>query len=139
LGVVSDSERIRYFNGLHLMRDGFLALGYLYRGSRSRFPDLRRLQLRMSGFMVAYGVCAVLSASAYLTWHWPPLLAYFISDVPILALLAMAATWRQGETTPQRETAADRESTVWMQALAVVLPVSVVALASNIMGRRLRV
>ena len=47
LGVVSDVERIRYFNGLHLMRDGFLALGYLYRGSRSPFPDLRRLQLRM--------------------------------------------------------------------------------------------
>ena len=139
LGVVSDVERMRYFSGLHLMRDGFLALGYLYRGSRSPFPDLRRLQLRMSGFLVAYGVCAILSLQAYLYWHWSPLLAYLITDMPALGLLAMAATWRQRETMPQAEAAADRESTVWMQALAVVLPVSVVALASNIMGRRLRV
>src|SRR5262249_58471714 len=61
LGVVSDVERIRYFNGLHVLRDGFLAVGYLYRGSRSLFPDVRKLQFRMSGFLAAYGLCAVLS------------------------------------------------------------------------------
>ena len=139
LGVVSDLERIRYFNGMHLMRDGFLALGYLYRGSRSPFPDLRRLQLRMSGFLVAYGVCAILSLQAYLHWHLSPLLAYLITDMPALALLAMAARWKQEEAMPRREGAADRESTIWMQIVAVVLPISVVALASHIMGRRLRV
>ena len=139
LGVVSDVDRIRYFNGLHLLRDGFLAVGYLYRGSRSLFPDVRKLQFRMSGFLVAYGVCAVLSLHAYQYWHWSPLLAYVISDLPALALLAMAATWRQEEAMPRPEVANDRESTVWMQILAVVLPVSVVALASQIIGQRLRV
>jgi len=139
LGVVSDVERIRYFNGLHVLRDGFLAVGYLYRGSRSLFPDVRKLQFRMSGFLVAYGVCAVLSLHAYQYWHWSPLLAYVISDLPALAILAMAATWRQEEAMPRPEVANDRESTVWMQILAVVLPVSVVALASQIIGQRLRV
>ena len=139
LGVVSDVERIRYFNGLHVLRDGFLAVGYLYRGSRSLFPDVRRLQFRMSGFLVAYGVCAVLSLHAHQYWHWSPLLAYVISDLPALVLLAMAATWRQGEAMPRPGVAGDRESTVWMQILAVVLPVSVVALASQIIGQRLRV
>jgi len=139
LGVVSDVERIRYFNGLHLMRDGFLSLGYLYRGSRSSFPDLRRLQLRMSGFLAAYGVGAVLSLQAHQYWHWSPLLAYVITDVPALALLAMAATWKQGEAMPQPRAPADPEGTARMQILAVVLPVSVVALASQIMGQRLRV
>jgi PAS domain S-box-containing protein len=138
LSVSSDAERVRYYNGLHLMRDGFLALGYLYRGSRSASPDLRRLQFRMSGFLVAYGLSAVLAMHADQSWHWSPLLANAITDVPILALLAMAATWRQGEAVPRAEAPGDREGTLWMQMLALVLPVSVVALASYIMGRRLR-
>ena len=138
LGVASNFEQMRYFRGMHLMRDGFLALGYLYRGSRSAFPDLRRLHFRMSGFLLAYGLGAVLALHAVIYWHWSPMLAYLITDLPVLGLLLMAATWKQGDRRPREEDPADRQGVVWTQVLALVMPASVVALDSQITGRGLR-
>lgn len=137
LGVVSDFERMRYFRGMHFMRDGFLALGYVYRGLRSRSSDLRKLHFHMSVFLTAYGVTSVLAPYAHLSWHWSPLLAYLIADVPVLGLLAMAATWKQKNPIPE-PIGEDRDGIVWTQMLALVLPVSVLALASRISSQHMR-
>jgi PAS domain S-box-containing protein len=137
LAVASDVERLRYFRGLHLMRDGFLAVGYLYRGWRSSSSDLRKLHFQMSGFLIAYGLTAVLAIHAHMFWHWPVPLAYLMADVPLLGLLAMAATWRQQNAAPHTA-AVERKDMIWTQVLALILPASVVALASRASGQHLR-
>jgi PAS domain S-box-containing protein len=139
LRLDSDIERAHYINGMHLMRDGFLALGYLYRGWRSCFSDLRKLHFRMSGFLVAHGLSVVLASQMLIAWHRPPILAYLIMDLPPLALLVMAATWRQEGPVPQRKFPDMREGMVWTQVLPLALPASVVALAAKMTGERLRI
>src|SRR5260370_16879829 len=54
LQIHSDAQRIRYLIGMHLMRDSFLVLGYLYRGRQSRFSDVRRLFFQLAAFFVLY-------------------------------------------------------------------------------------
>lgn len=140
LHVLSDGQRTRYLTVLHLMRDGFLALGYVYRGSRSRFPDLRRLHFRMSGFLTAYGLSPALLSYAINSWHWPEVVGCFLADLPALFLLATAAGWQQSEETLRpAEEPHGHKGMLWTQVLALIMPVSVVALASRIPGPYIRV
>jgi PAS domain S-box-containing protein len=132
LKIPSDPERGRYLMIMHLTRDGFLALGYLYRGWRSSFPDLRRLHFRVSGFLAAYGLSPLLISHGMNAWHWPEALAGFVADLPALFLLATAASWQQ-EESPMRTapTPESRKSLLWTQVLPLAMPVSVLALASR--------
>jgi PAS domain S-box-containing protein len=137
LYVFSDADRLRFISVMHLMRDGFLAMGYFYRGWRSSFPDLRKLHFRLSGFLVAYGLSTILSSYAIVNWHWSPALACFIIDLPPLGLLILAATWQRA-AMPQVESMDHSEGTIWTQVLALIMPVSVMVLASQITRQHLR-
>ncbi|HKF23947.1 MAG TPA: ATP-binding protein [Candidatus Angelobacter sp.] len=136
--LVSDIERVRYLTRLHVTRDGILALGFLYRGWRSRFSDLRRLHFRMSGFLVAYGLSS-LSVPALHALGWPDLSLSIVSDLPPLFLLITAATWRQRDVIQPAHKPGDHKGMLWTQAAAVVMPISVVALASRLPSQYLRV
>ncbi len=139
LHFLSDADRLRHLTGLHLMRDSALALGYLYRGYRSQVPDLRRLHFRMSGFLAAYGLAPALLSYPMRVWHWPEVLACFVTDLPALFLLATAVTWRQSPQVkwPQEELFRAK-GMPWTQVLALIMPVSVVALASRIPNQYVR-
>jgi PAS domain S-box-containing protein len=137
LNVGSDAERSRYFAGLHLMRDSFLAVGYLYRGTRSRFHDLRRLHFRVSGFLITYGVSLVAASYARSAWHWPRSFTGFLTDLPPLFLLLTAATWKQSDQVGTADQANNRKSMAWTQLAALVMPISVVVVASRIPGQYL--
>jgi PAS domain S-box-containing protein len=134
--LASDDQRARHLMVLHIMRDSFLAAGYLYRGSRSRFPDLRRLHFRMAIFLVAYALPPVLNFYSTRTLHWPSPLVTALSDLPALFLLFTAATWQQDrdEIRPVEKT----QGVLWTQALALIMPVSVVALACRVPSQYLR-
>jgi PAS domain S-box-containing protein len=142
LYVPTDNERFRYLTALHVTRDSFLAAGYFYRGWRSRFPDLRRLHFRMGGFFVIYGLSVVvLSSTRGSSWH--RLVLGLASDLAPLFLLVTAATWKQQEAVigtadaPSR-TRTKEERLLWMQALALIMPISVVVLAARLPQRYLR-
>jgi PAS domain S-box-containing protein len=137
LHLVSDAQRARYFVGLHLMRDSFLGLGYLYRGSRSRVRELRRLHFSIAGFLISYGVFLAVLSDAQSNWHWPRSLTGFLSDLPPLFLLATAATWMQSDKVPSLERKDRPRGIPWTQLAALVMPISVVALASRIPGQYL--
>ncbi len=139
LHLLSDIQRARFLMVLHVMRDSFLALGYLYRGWRSRSADLSRLHFRMSGFLVAYGLTPTLHFYALSAGHWPGLLLGFLSDLPPLLLLATAMSWRQSrETVRPAEERGGREGMVWTQVVALIMPVSVLVLASRIPAEYMR-
>jgi PAS domain S-box-containing protein len=132
LHLTSETERSHYIRAVHLIRDGFLAAGYLYRGWRSRFPDLRRLHFCVSGFMAAYGLLPALQIHLVAAWQWPRSLAAFVADLPALFLLVTAVTWKQEASTLWPEQPEDGpKSMLWVQFLALMLPVSVLALASR--------
>jgi PAS domain S-box-containing protein len=130
----SDAQRGHHLAGLHLMRDSFLALGYVYRGYRSRFPDLRRLHFRMAVFLAGYGFGPTLLSHATTAWHWPEVVASFVYDLPALFLLATAVSWQQSREPMYR--GAERpnagKTIAWTQVAALIMPVSVVVLASRI-------
>jgi PAS domain S-box-containing protein len=136
--TLSDADRARDLTVLHLTRDSFLALGYLYRGWRSRFSDLRRLHFRMAGFLAAYGSAALLVFHALNAWHWPRPLLSFMADLPPLFLLITAVTWQQEKDPRRVGTPYGRDGLLWTQLLAAVMPLSVLALASRMTGPYLR-
>ena len=133
-----DAARVRYFMILHLTRDGFLALGYLYRGWRSRHPDFRRLLFRLSAFFAAFSITASLYLQAMNVWRWPQLLVAFVADLPVLFLLVTAAIWQQREMAPGAATSAVHRKTLWAQGLSVIMPLSVLAVASRVSSQYLR-
>ncbi len=139
--LASDDQRARHLMVLHIMRDGFLAAGYLYRGSRSRFPDLRRLHFRMAGFLLAYALPPVLNFYSTRTLHWPSPLVTALSDLPALFLLFTAANWQQDEQDREerRRPVEKTQGLLWTQVLALIMPVSVVALAWRVPSQYLRV
>jgi signal transduction histidine kinase/CheY-like chemotaxis protein len=138
LQALSDTQRVRYLTGLHVMRDSFLMLGYLYRGWRSRFPDLRRLHFQMAGFFFAFGVPAVFFP-ALVARHWPLLVLSFVAALPPLFLLFTAALWRQEDLVHPAEKLGRPKGILWTQAAAIVMPLSVVLLASRMPSQYLRV
>jgi PAS domain S-box-containing protein len=136
--IVSDDQRSRYLMMLHLMRDSFLAVGYLYRGSRSRFPELRRLFFLMAGFLVAYALPPALSFYAASARPRSGLLT-FVADLPGLFLLVTAVTWRQeGDAVRPAERSGGQQGLLWTQVLALIMPVSVVALAWRVPSQYMR-
>lgn len=56
LSSSSEAFRVRQFMVLHWLRDGFLAVGFLYRGWRSLNQELRRLQFSLGTFFIAFSV-----------------------------------------------------------------------------------
>jgi two-component system, cell cycle sensor histidine kinase and response regulator CckA len=139
LHVSNDMERYRQLTVWHLLRDGFLVLGYLYRGSQSRRPDLRRLHFQMAGFMVAYGLSLAI-VRAQIMGHWPELPLKFARDLPFLFLLAIAVTWEPSKDARRATEEPDGpKAMLWAQLLALIMPVSVVALASRIPSQDMRV
>ena len=128
---VPDVRRTRYFMILQLTRGAFLALGYLYRGWRSQYPDLRNLHLRLSAFFVAYSIPAALFFHARTVWHWPDYLVGFIGDLPVFFLLVTAVGWKEPqESAPQGKELEHPGGTLWMQLLPVLMSISVVAVSS---------
>jgi PAS domain S-box-containing protein len=137
---LSEPLRIRYFMILHLMRDGFLALGYLYRGWRSRFRDLRQLHFRLAAFFAAYMVPTSLYVHATLVWHWPQPLVGFVADLPPVFLLTTAVSWRQqDDAIRQVEKPERRQEMLWAQLFPLLMPISVIVLASRVSTQYLRV
>ena len=136
---LSSAMRVRYFMIMRLMRDGFLAIAYLYRGWRSGFPDLRRLQFRLSAFF-ALSACTSLYLHALFVWHWPHPLVAFASDLPVVFLLVTALGWRQEEgSIPRAEKPERRQGMLWAQLFPLLMPISVIILASRISTQYLRV
>jgi two-component system, cell cycle sensor histidine kinase and response regulator CckA len=135
--LVSDAQRLWYLSALHLTRDSFLALGYLYRGWRSRIPGLRRLHFRLVAFFVAYELPSLL-IPALQAKHWPFPLLSLITDVAPLLLLFTAATWQETGVPAVQQRLTRRQGIVWTQAAAVVMPLSVVVLALRMPSQHLR-
>ena len=134
LSGTSDDLRTRHFLILHLMRDGFLAVGFFYRGWRSRSRELRGLHLRLSAFFAAFGITGGVAMRAMTIWHWPHPLASFTADVPPLFLLWIAAGWQQKEAPQLLQKAPQRQTRLWNQIFPLAIPLSVIALASRISG-----
>lgn len=138
LHIHSDEQRLRLLTVVHLMRDTFLALGYLYRGWRSKSRNHRWLYLRMSGFLAAYALPSILRFQLHNVWHWPMLFMSFLGDLPPLILLATAVTWRQPETVRPVEQTEAHKGILWTQLLPLIMPISVVALASRMPSSYMR-
>ncbi len=93
---------------------------------------------------------SILGLSAYLTSFYIPsvarfspgmrLLVGFIGDFPVLFLLITAVGWRQQKEVPARtEDREDYRRTIWIQLLPLVMPLSVVVMASRITTQHPRV
>jgi len=128
----SPQLRARNYLILHVMRDSFLALGYAYRALRSRYPDLRQLHLRFSAFFALYGTTVAIAVRGINVWHWRPLLIGFIGDLPALLLLLTAARWQQRTELPRPAAPSQRQGMLWRQVFPLLLPLSVIGLASQI-------
>lgn len=125
--------RPRYFFILHLARDGFFAAAYLYRGWRSQTRDFRRLQFRLSAFFGAFTLTGSLYWQAVEVWHWPQLVVGVAADLPIAYLLLVATTWQQEDRTPPRIVPlARRKQTPWRRFLPLIVPFSIMGMASQI-------
>ena len=135
---LSSATRMRYFMVAHLTRDGFLALAYLYRGWRSRSPDLRRLQLQLSAFFALFTIPTTLYLPAVLIWHWPHALVSFAADFPAVYLVATASTWRQAGAIAHLSRPERRSAVLWAQLFPVLMPASVIILASRMSTQHLR-
>jgi PAS domain S-box-containing protein len=141
LHLYSDDQRAHHLMVLHFMRDSFLSGGYLYRGWRSRSPDLRQLHFRMAGYLLAYAIPPILTFYSTKTLHWPQPVVTALSDLPALFLLYTAVTWRQEPEAPPaaEKTRSGSRSFVWTQVLSLLMPVSVIALAWRVPSQYLRV
>jgi two-component system cell cycle sensor histidine kinase/response regulator CckA len=136
---LSDAWRTRYFAILFLARNGFLTLGFLYRGWRSQFADLRRLQFQLAGFLAAYSLPSAFYFQILNAWHWPIPLLDFVSSLPIFFLIWMAATWPQQEIRPSQPTFPKQLRGIsWAQLVPVIMPVSVLVLATRASTQYLR-
>jgi len=135
-----EALRVQSWMILHLTRDGFFALAFLYRGWRSRFSDFRRLQFRLAAFFAFFSMTAAFYFHASNVWHWPVLLVEAVADLPILFLLLTAATWQQQVEMPRQAQGFKRlDEIFWPQLLPVIMPITVIALASRASTRYLRV
>lgn len=136
----SEASRIHSFIALHLLRDGFLALGFLYRGWRSRAPALRRLQIGLAIFFVGY-IASGSSIYFYVKaspWQIP--LLDLLADIPLLFLLWLAVSWHMpAETAPPPQVTRSPQELFWAQSVPVVLPISVIALASRASAQYMRI
>ncbi len=139
IASASEAFRVRQFVVLHWLRDGFLAVGFLYRGWRSPNQELRRLQFGLATFFVAFSMTGGLEIYFWekaLPWQIP--LLDFVSALPILFLLFLAAQWQQAEVVPQDYRPRSPRELLWAQLLPVLLPGAVIAMAASIPGQYLR-
>jgi PAS domain S-box-containing protein len=140
LHEASNQARSQNFMILHLVRGGFLAAGYLYRGWRSRLSGLRRLRFRFSVFFVTFGITASLYLHALNAWHWPQPWVNFVADLPVLFLLVTAVNWQQpGETMQPAPLPVRKQGMLWSQIVPLAIPLSVIALSSRISDAHSRV
>src|SRR5215831_18464276 len=134
LQIHSDVQRTRYLIGMHLMRDSFLVLGYLYRGWQSRFSDVRRLYFQLGGFFVVYALPVVLLPVRVARYEDDSLLS-LITSVSPLFLMMIAVSWRQSRvihaTKPDKGMA-------WVRFPTVMMPLAVVALVSQVPIQHMR-
>lgn len=133
LQASSNELRLKNYMILHLVRDGFLATGFLYRGWRTHSADLRRLRLFFSAFFLGYIVIALFYVRALNVWHWPQPFIGFVSDAPGFLLLLTAANWKEHDKaeSPAQMPTHDR-GVLWSQVIPLAIPFSVLALSSRI-------
>jgi PAS domain S-box-containing protein len=135
-----ERSRVQQFMVAHWLRDGFLAIGFLYRAWRSPTPPLRRLLFGLSIFFVLFGGTASFHIYYYENLRpWQIPLLDFIAVLPVLFLVILATTWEQ----PAVADVADRDSRsikslLWAQTVPVLLPVSVIAIAAQISSQYIR-
>jgi len=129
LQIHSNAQRIRYLIGMHLMRDSFLVLGYLYRGWQSRFSDVRRLCFQLAGFFVLYALPAVLMPVQVARYEDNRLLSLVANAAPLF-LMMIAVSWQQ----QSRVIRAKKPDTGmgWVRFPTVMMPLAVVALVSQV-------
>ena len=135
LQIHSDAQRARYLIGMHLMRDSFLVLGYLYRGWQSRFSDVRRLYFQLAGFFVVYALPAVILPARVARYEDSWLLS-MVSDAAPLFLVIIATTWRQQNHVIRAEKSDKRMQ--WVRFPTVIMPLAVVALVSQLPAQHSR-
>jgi hypothetical protein len=135
-----ERSRVQQFMLAHWLRDGFLAVGFLYRGWRSPTPPLRRLLFGLSIFFALFSATGSIQIYYYENLRpWQIPLLDFVAVLPVLFLLILATTWRQ----PTAVDVADRDSRsfkslLWAQSVPVLLPVSVIAIAAQISSQYIR-
>ena len=135
LQIHSDAQRTRYLIGMHLMRDSFLVLGYLYRGWQSRFSDVRRLCFQLAGFFVLYALPVVLLPMQVARYEDDRLLS-LITNVSPLFLIMIAVSWQQ-RSRVIRAKKLDK-GMGWVRFPTVMMPLAVVALVSRVPIQHLR-
>ena len=135
LQIHSDAQRARYLIGMHLMRDSFLALGYLYRGWQSRFSDVRRLCFELAGFFVLYALPVVFLPTRVARYEDSWLLSMAVDVAPVF-LIIIAVTWRQQNHVIRGEKSDKRMQ--WVRFPTVIMPLAVVALVSQLPAQHSR-
>ena len=133
-------SRVRQFMVMHWLRDGFLAVAYVYRAWRSRSGMYRGLLFKLAAFFVAYTATGSLSIRYYekvAVWQVP--LLDFVAVLPALYLLFLTTTWQPLPESPVLEGKSGRSpSLVWTHFLPVLLLVLVLAIATRIPDRYIR-
>ena len=135
LRIHSDAQRASYLIGMHLMRDSFLVLGYLYRGWQSRFSDVRRLWFQLAGFFALYALPAVFLPARVARYEDSWLLSTVVSVSPLF-LVIIAVTWRQQKRVIRGEKSGKRMQ--WVRFPTVMMPLAVVALVSQLPAQHSR-
>ena len=87
LHIDSDTQRARILIGMHLMRDSFLVLGYLYRGWQSRSSDVRRLCFQLAGFFVLYALPVVFLPARTARYEDSWVLSIFSNVAPLFLMI----------------------------------------------------
>ncbi len=140
LSSSSEAFRVRQFMVLHWLRDGFLAVGFLYRGLRSLNEGLRRLQFGAGAFFLAFSVAGSIEIYFFeklKPWQIP--LLDFVAALPVLFLLLLAVGWQQDHAAAlQVRGPRTARELFWAQLLPVLLPGSVIAMATRIPSQSLR-
>jgi PAS domain S-box-containing protein len=130
----------RSFMIAHFTRGGFLAIAYFYRGWRSRYRDLRALQLRLSAFFVGLAAAGGLWVYAVNDLHLRVPLVDCLSDLPSLFLIVLAVLWKQEAAFSLVDSAPQpKNEMVWAQLLPAIMPLSVIALAARVSPQYQRV
>jgi signal transduction histidine kinase len=135
LQIHSNAQRIRYLIGMHLMRDSFLVLGYLYRGWQSRFSDVRRLCFQLAGFFVLYALPAVLMPVQVARYEDSRLLSLVANAAPLF-LMMIAVSWQQQSRVIRNKK--PYTGMGWVRFPTVMMPLAVVALVSQVPIQHLR-
>lgn len=133
-------SRVREFMVMHWLRDGFLAVGFLYRAWRSRSRVYSSLLFKLAAFFVAYSATGSLEIYYYekvAVWQLP--LLDFVAALPALYLLFVATTWRpDAELAIPEGESAESSKLVWTHFLPVLLPVLAIVIATRVPGRYIR-